>query len=85
MLYDDPILYFKGLTIFKDFSDPRTFYFLPPEAPRIARSAEGGESGDYALRLVLYRPDPNAPAPVGFEDGGGFRTSIRICTSPRLC
>jgi hypothetical protein len=72
MLYDDPILYFKGLTIFKDFSDPRTFYFLPPEAPRIARSAEGGETGDYALRLVLYRPDPNAPPPAGMEEGGGF-------------
>lgn len=72
MLYDDPILYFKGLTIFKDFSDGRTFYFLPPEAPRVARTAEGGETGDYALRLVLYRPDPNAPPPAGMEDGGGF-------------
>lgn len=72
MLYSDPILYFKGLTIFKDFSDPKTFYYLPPEAPRIARSAEGGESGDYALRLVLFRPDPNAPLPAGMEDGGGF-------------
>ena len=72
MLYDDPILYFKGLTIFKDFSDGRTFYFLPPEAPRVARTAEGGEAGDYALRLVLYRPDPNAPPPTGMEDGGGF-------------
>ncbi len=72
MLYSDPILYFKGLTIFKDFSDERTCYFLPPEAPRIARSAEGGEAGDYALRLVLFRPDPAAPPPQGMEAGGGF-------------
>jgi hypothetical protein len=81
MLYDDPVLYFKGLTIFKDFSDSRTYYFLPPEAPRIARSAEDGETGDYALRLVLYRPDPNAPPPTGMEEGGGFLnldTDLRV-------
>ena len=72
MLYDEPILFFRGLTIYKDFSDPRTFYYLPPESPRIARSAEGGESGDYALRLVLFRPDPNGPKAQGMEDGGGF-------------
>jgi hypothetical protein len=57
MLYDEPVLYFRGLTIFRDFSDLRTFYFLPPEAPRIARSAEGSEAGDHAIRLVMYRPD----------------------------
>lgn len=71
MLYDEPILFFRGLTIYRDFSDDRTFYFTPPEVPRIARSVEGGGT-DYALRLVLYRPDPNAPAPEGFENGGGF-------------
>ena len=81
MLYDEPVLYYRGLTIFKDFSDPRTYYFLPPEAPRIARSAEGGESGDYAMRLVLFRPDPTAPLPQGMEDGGGFLnldTDLRV-------
>ena len=67
MLYDEPVLYFKGLTIFRDFSQDDRFYFHPPEAPRIARSAEGGN--DYAMRLVLYRPDPNFPAPQGFENG----------------
>ena len=72
MLYDEPVLYFRGLTIFRDFSDLRTFYFLPPEAPRIARSAEGAETGDYAMRLVLYRADPNVPPPPGMENGGGF-------------
>lgn len=72
MLYDEPVLYFRGLTIFRDFSELKTFYFLPPEAPRIARSAEGSESGDYAMRLVLYRPDPNVPPPPGMENGGGF-------------
>ena len=70
MLFDEPVLYFRGLTIFRDFSSPDTFYFLPPEAPRIARSAE--DSNDYAMRLVLYRPDPNAPPPQGMENGGGF-------------
>lgn len=70
MLFDEPVLYFRGLTIFRDFSNPDTFYFLPPEAPRIARSAEDGN--DYAMRLVLYRPDPNAPPPRGMENGGGF-------------
>jgi len=70
MLFDEPVLLFKGLTIFKDFSNPAQYYFLPPEAPRVARSAENPE--DYALRLVLYRPDPNAPAPQGMENGGGF-------------
>jgi len=72
MLYDEPIMYFRGLTIFRDFSSPNTFYFLPPEAPRIARSAEGSETGDYAMRLVLYRPDLNVPPPPGMENGGGF-------------
>jgi hypothetical protein len=70
MLFDEPILFFKGLTIFRDFSNLSQYYFLPPEAPRVARSAEN--SGDYALRLVLYRPDPNAPPPQGMENGGGF-------------
>jgi hypothetical protein len=70
MLFDEPVLFFKGLTIFRDFANPNQYYFLPPEAPRIARSAEA--STDYALRLVLYRPDPNAPAPQGMENGGGF-------------
>ena len=70
MLFDGPVLYFRGLTIFRDFSSPDTFFFLPPEAPRIARSAE--DSNDYAMRLVLYRPDPNAPPPQGMENGGGF-------------
>jgi hypothetical protein len=72
MLYDEPILYFRGLTVFRDFSDPKTFYYLPPEAPRIARSAEGSETGDYAMRLVLFRPDPAVAPPQGMEDGGGF-------------
>jgi len=72
MLYEDPVLYYRGLTIMKDFSDPRTFYYLPPSAPRIARSIEGAEDGDYAMRLVLFRPDPGAPLPQGMEDGGGF-------------
>ena len=70
MLFDEPVLLFKGLTIFRDFANPDQYYFLPPEAPRVARSAE--ESSDYALRLVLYRPDPNAPPPVGMENGAGF-------------
>jgi len=70
MLYDDPVLYHRGITVFKDFSNPDTFYFLPPEAPRIARSAEG--TGNYALRLVIFRPDLDAPLPEGMEDGGGF-------------
>ncbi|MEA5451771.1 hypothetical protein VB780_24555 [Leptolyngbya sp. CCNP1308] len=70
MLYDEPVLYFRGLTLFKDFSNPDTFYYLPPEVPKIARSAE--DDDDYALRLVLYRPDPNAPTPQGMENGGGF-------------
>ncbi len=70
MLFDEPVLYFRGLTIFRDFSNPDTFYFLPPEAPRIARSPEN--ENDYAMRLVLYRPDPNAPPPQGMENGGGF-------------
>lgn len=70
MLYQDPVLFFRGLTIFKDFGDPRTYYYLPPEAPRIARSVEG--SDDYALRLVLFRPDPEAPPPIGMEEGGAF-------------
>lgn len=70
MLADEPVLFFRGLTIFRDFGNPSLFYFLPPEAPRIARSAEN--STDYALRLVLYRPDPNAPPPQGMENGGGF-------------
>lgn len=85
MLYDEPILQFRGLTIFKDFSDPRTYYYLPPEAPRIARSAENaganGEGGDYAMRLVLWRADPNAPQPPGMEEGGGFLnldTDLRV-------
>ncbi|PSN19394.1 hypothetical protein C7271_07505 [filamentous cyanobacterium CCP5] len=70
MLYDEPVLYHRGLTLFKDFSNEDTFYFLPPEVPKIARSPEDEE--DYALRLVLYRPDPNAPPPPGMENGGGF-------------
>mgnify|MGYP001594144439 CR=1 FL=1 len=70
MLFDEPVLFFKGLTIFRDFSELSRYYFLPPEAPRVARSAENSE--DYALRLVLYRPDPNAPPPQGMENGGGF-------------
>jgi len=72
MLYDEPVLFHRGLTIFRDFSNLNTFYFLPREAPRIARTGEGGGGGDYALRLVLYRPDPNAPPPQGMENGGGF-------------
>jgi hypothetical protein len=72
MLYSDPIATIRGLTLFRDFSDPRTIYYLPPEAPRIARSAEGGENGDYALRLVLFRPDPSAASAPGLEDGAGF-------------
>jgi hypothetical protein len=72
VLYDEPVMFVKGLTLFRDFSEPRTMYYLPREAPRIARSAEGGENGDYAMRLVLYRPDPNAPPPQGMENGGGF-------------
>lgn len=70
MLFDEPVLFFKGLTIFRDFSELSRYYFLPPEAPRVARSAENSQ--DYALRLVLYRPDPNAPPPQGMENGGGF-------------
>ncbi|MGE0320333.1 MAG: hypothetical protein AB7I44_19645 [Hyphomicrobiaceae bacterium] len=70
MLFDEPVLYFRGLTIYRDFSNEEQYYFLPPSAPRIARSPEN--PNNYAMRLVLYRPDPNAPAPQGFENGGGF-------------
>ncbi len=72
MLFDEPVLTHRGITVYRDFSNPSVFYYMPPEAPRIARTAEGGEGGDYAMRLVIYRPDPNAPKPEGFEDGGGF-------------
>ncbi len=71
MLYDDDPQYAAGLTIFSDFSNPNTKYYLPNETPRIARVNPDG-TGDLALRLVLYRPDPNATPPEGFEDGGGF-------------
>ena len=70
MLFDEPILFFKGLTIFRDFSEPSRYYFLPPDVPRVAKSPVNKQ--DYALRLVLYRPDPNAPPPQGMENGGGF-------------
>jgi len=70
MLFDEPVLHFRGFTIYRDFSVPERFYFLPPEAPRIARSAE--DDDELAMRLVLYRPDPNAAPPQGMEEGGGF-------------
>ena len=71
MLYDDPVLYYRGLTIYKDFSNPDTYYFKPPDSgPRIARSSEGGNK--LAMRLVIFRPDLEGPLPEGMEDGGGF-------------
>jgi hypothetical protein len=53
VIFGDVITTIAGLSILRDYANPKQFYFLPPETPQLARTP----GGDYALRLVVFRKD----------------------------
>lgn len=68
MLNLDAAVEIRGLTLYRDFNDPKLYWYMPG-SPRLAR-----EGGQPLFQLLLYR-EAAAPPSAGDEDrGGGFLT-----------
>jgi hypothetical protein len=70
VLHLDKVDRIEGLDIYRDFSDPGLYYFMPG-TPRVPRDPE---TGLYALRLVMYRADVSRNREGGVTEDGGFFT-----------
>lgn len=70
MLYLDSVRSFRGLTFYRDYSDPKTWFYLPNN-PRLTR-----EAGEPLFQLLIYRRDitDNPAFKEGDRPGGGFLT-----------
>jgi len=70
MLYLDSVSTVQGLTLYRDYANPKLFYYLP-RSPRLAR-----EAGDPMFQLLIYRRDitDNPAFKTGDRLGGGFLT-----------
>jgi hypothetical protein len=70
MLYLDTSLELEGLTLFRDYNDPKRFHYMP-RSPRL--STEGGAP---MFQLLIYRRDitDNPDFREGDRPGGGFLT-----------
>lgn len=70
MLYLDSALSLEGLTLYRDYSVPSRFFYLPGH-PRLTR-----EAGDSMFQLLIFRRDitDNPAFREGDALGGGFLT-----------
>ncbi|HYG61649.1 MAG TPA: hypothetical protein VEL74_03640, partial [Thermoanaerobaculia bacterium] len=70
MLYFDTSLELEGLTLFRDYNDPKRFYYMP-RAPHLTV-----ENGAPMFQLLIYRRDitDNPDFREGDRTGGGFLT-----------
>ncbi len=64
-----PQFHIRGLTIFRDFSNPRQFYYLPSEKARVSENGKG-------LAFVVYTEDITGDPNFNVSDdrAGGFLT-----------
>ncbi len=70
MLYLDTSLELQGLTLYRDYNDPKRYYYMP-RSPRLAV-----ENGAPMFQLLIYRRDitDNPDFRTGDRPGGGFLT-----------
>lgn len=68
MLNLDAAVQLRGLTLFRDFNDPRLYWYMP-NSPRLARAGR-----DPLFQLLMYRDDATPPASGDTDRGGGFLT-----------
>ena len=70
MLYLDSATTLQGVTLYRDYSNPKRLYYMPRH-PRLAR-----EAGEPLFQLLIYRRDitDNPAFKEGDHLGGGFLT-----------
>lgn len=68
MLNLDAAVQIRGLTLFRDFNDPRLYWYMP-NSPRLARTGR-----DPLFQLLMYRENATPPATGDTDRGGGFLT-----------